>query len=252
MYKISAMINTFNEEQNIEACLQSLRWVDELVVVDSGSTDGTVALAEQYADKVVAVAPGDFSAMRNAGLAQVTGEWVLVIDADERVSEELRQEILRTLAEPSVYTGFLMPRKNMFRQHWVRYGGWYPDYVLRLFRNDPQHRFIGKVHERVSLSGAVGRLQEPLTHYTYVGLEQYINKLNKYTTLSAQMMEEKGRRSTLVQMLFRPGLEFLKVYLLKAGFRDGIYGFIIAYMSSVYIFVKFAKLWLRQQRSAGM
>lgn len=252
MNKLSVMVNTYNEERNIEECLKGLTWADELVVVDSGSTDSTVAIANKYAHQVITIEPGDFATIRNAGLEHLTGDWVLIVDADERVTTPLREEIEKHIQSQTGYTGFMVPRKNLFMGHWIRYGGWYPDYVLRLFRNNRQHRFVGKVHEKVSLSGNITKLKEPLVHYTYIGLEQYINKLNRYTTLSAQMMEEQGRRCTFFQLLIRPALEFLKIYFFKTGFRDGIYGFLIAYMSSTYIFVKFAKLWLLRQLKTRM
>lgn len=248
---ISAMVNTCNEEKNIAACLQTLQWVDQLVVVDSGSTDNTVALAQRYAHEVVTIPQGDFAAIRNAGLEHLTGDWVVVVDADERVTPELRAEIQRRIAANPVESGFFIPRRNMFNGHVIVTCGWYPDYVLRLFRNSPHHRFSGRVHERVQLDGATGKLTHPFVHNTYESLEHYLHKFNRYTTLAAEMMYEKGRRTNLLHLLFRPPLEFVSNYVLKGGFRDGIYGLIISYMSSAYIFTKFAKLWLMQRPGRG-
>jgi glycosyltransferase involved in cell wall biosynthesis len=248
MQTISAMINTYNEEKNITDCLKSLQWVDELVVVDSGSTDKTVQIAHQYAHKVVSVPSGDFSEIRNGGLQYLTSDWVLIVDADERVTVDLQAEIQNIITGNPIEVGFSIPRKNLFMGYWIRNCGWYPDYVLRLFRNSPQHRFSGRVHESVILNGKTNKLSNPLIHYTYESLEQYLNKFNRYTTLAAEMMYEKGRKANLIHLCIRPQLEFIKMFIFKAGFKDGIYGLVVAYMSSMYVFVKFAKLWLRQQR----
>ena len=251
MPTISAMVNTYNEEKNIADCLESLAWVDELVVVDSGSTDLTMEIARSYAHKVISVSPGNFSDIRNEGLKHLTGEWVIVIDADERVTEELQREIKNSIAAESKQVGFQIPRKNFFMRQWIKYCGWYPDYVLRLFRNSREHVFSGLVHEAVLLKGEIGIMEQPLIHYTYNGLEQYLNKFNRYTTLSAEMICNKGRKINLTHLIIRPPLEFIKMFFLKRGFLDGLYGFIISYMSSMYVFVKFAKAWLKQKKQVS-
>lgn len=245
--KIAAMVSTFNEEANIEECLETLKWVDELVLVDSGSQDKTLDIAKRYNPKVVFTPPGNSAEFRNVGLDVITSDWVLIVDADERVSGELRQEIQQIIDGNPAAIGYYLPRKNLFMRKWIRHCGWYPDYILRLFRNCPEHRFSGLVHESIKLAGKAGHLKNPLTHYTYSGLEQYLNKFNRYTTLSAEMIYERGRKITLFHLVIRPPLEFVKMFIVKRGFLDGIYGLIISTMSSMYVFVKFAKAWLKQQ-----
>lgn len=245
--KIAAMVSTFNEESNIEACLETLNWVDELVLVDSGSKDRTLDIAQKYNPKVTFTPPGNSAEFRNVGLDIIESDWILIVDADERVSSELRDEIQQIVAGNHQELGYYLPRKNLFMRKWIRHCGWYPDYILRLFRNCPEHRFSGLVHESIQLSGKAGYLKNPLIHYTYSGLEQYLNKFNRYTTLSAEMIYERGRRINLFHLIFRPPLEFIKMFILKRGFLDGIHGLIISMMSSMYIFVKFAKAWLKQQ-----
>ena len=249
MQTLSAMINTYNEEKNIADCLKCLHWVDEVVVVDSGSTDKTLEIVQHYAHKVISVPPGNFAHIRNAGLKHLTSDWVLIVDADERITPELQAEIQNIVINKHTEIGFRIPRKNLFMKRWIKHCGWYPDYVLRLFRNHPQHTFSGLVHESVVLKGQVGTCSQPMIHYTYNGLEQYITKFNRYTTLAAEMIENKGRRVTIMHLIIRPPLEFIKMFFLKRGFLDGIDGFIISSLSSMYIFVKFTKAWLKQQKA---
>lgn len=248
---IAVLINTLNEEKNISGCLERLQWVDEIVVADSGSTDKTVEIAKQHSAQVVHVHPGNFSEIRNAGLKHITSEWVLVVDADEWVTPQLQEEIQLILSTNSDNMGFYIPRKNYFMGRWIRSCGWYPDYVLRLFRNKNEHIYEGKVHESIRITGKIGHLKSPLKHNSYVSLEQYLTKFNLYTTLAAQTMIQKKRKIGIIHLLFRPIIEFIKMYFLKRGFTDGVYGLIIAYLSAMYIFVKFSKAWLMQTNKSG-
>jgi glycosyltransferase involved in cell wall biosynthesis len=243
---ISALVITKNEAENIRDCLASLQWVDEIVVVDAESADGTVALAREFTDKIFIRQWEGFAAAKEFALAQCTGEWVLWIDADERVTPELRDEIIVALGGKPAATGFEMPRLANFLGKWIRHGGWYPGYVLRLFRREAG-RFNGKqVHEGVQIDGEIGRFKNHLLHYTDRSLQHYFEKLNCYTSLAAEELHRRGRRFHLWDLLLRPGWFFFRMYVLKAGFLDGVHGFILALLSAMYVLTKYAKLWEKQ------
>lgn len=242
---LSVTVVTLNEERNIRDCLESVRWAEEIVVVDALSTDGTVAIAREYTDRVFQNPwPGHFQ-QKNFALDRATHGWILSIDADERVSPVLRQEIEAVLARPDRAEGYTIPRRNMFLGRWMRHGGWYPDRVLRLFRKSCG-RFGGiNPHDRVELRGRLGGLHEPLVHFTYRSLDQYIDKQYRYACISAQE-RLKGRPHMKVgvpTLAARPILKFLEVYLLKRGFLDGTYGLVTATFAAYFAFVKYARLW---------
>jgi glycosyltransferase involved in cell wall biosynthesis len=245
--RISAIVITKNEAENLADCLASLQWVDEIVVVDAESEDGTAALARQFTDKVFVRRWEGYSAAKNFALSQCSGEWVLWIDADERVTPELREEILATLAGNPGADGFEIPRLANFLGKWIRWGGWYPGYVLRLFRRAAGHFNEKQVHEGVQVDGRIGRLHHHLLHYTDRNLRQYFEKLNRYTSLAAEELHRQGKRFHLWDLLFRPGWFFLRMYVFKAGFLDGMQGFVLACLSASYVFTKYAKLWEMQK-----
>jgi glycosyltransferase involved in cell wall biosynthesis len=244
---ISALVITKNEAENIRDCLASLQWVDEIVVVDAESTDGTVAQAKAFTDKVFVRQWEGFSTTKNFALSQCTGEWVLWIDADERVTPELRDEIIATLASEPNPDGYEMPRLANFLGRWIRHGGWYPGYVLRLFRREMAHFNEKQVHEGVQVEGKVNRLTQHLLHYTDHNLQHYFDKFNRYTSLAAEELHRQDKRFHLWDLLFRPFWFFLRMYVFKAGFLDGVQGFILASLSAAYVFTKYAKLWEKQK-----
>ncbi|MDZ7291712.1 MAG: glycosyltransferase family 2 protein [candidate division KSB1 bacterium] len=248
---LSALVITKNEAENIRECLASLQWVDEIVVVDAESTDATVAQAEAFTNKIFVRRWEGFSAAKNFALAQCTGEWVLWIDADERVTPELRDEIIATLAGGPTANGYEIPRLANFLGKWIRHGGWYPGYVLRLFRRQLGRFNQKQVHEGVQLDGRVGRLSNPLLHYTDRDLWHYFEKFNHYTSLAAEELFRQGKRFHLWDLLFRPFWFFLRMYVFKAGFLDGLQGFILASLSATYVFAKYAKLWEKQKGNTG-
>lgn len=241
--RLSVITITRNEAHNIEDCLRSVSWADEIVVLDSGSDDGTVELARQFTEKVYIVAWQGYSANKNFALDKATGEWILWLDADERVPEVLAREIQSTLAENPAVAGFEIPRLAFFMGRWIRHGGWYPGRVVRLFRRGLGRFSDDPVHEGVVLAGPCGRLQHHLLHYTDLTLEHYLDKLNAYTTLSARGLLAKGRTAGLWEMLARPVHTFAKMYLFKAGFLDGIQGLMLALLSAGHTFAKYAKVW---------
>lgn len=248
MESVAALVLAYNEEENIEECLESIKWIDEIIVIDSYSKDKTVDLSRKYTNKVYQRKFDNFSSQRNFGLEQIESEWVLVIDADERVSPELRIEILETLKNPKA-EGYRIPRKNYFLGKWIKYAGWYPDYTLRLFKVN-SNRFNGLVHEDIQIKGKVGRLREAFLHYTYKELSQFIKKTDQYTTLDAQDMFRHNREFKLSDILIRPSWRFIKMYILKRGYRDGIYGFILSGLYFFYGFIKYAKLWEEKKNNS--
>lgn len=252
---LSATVITLNEEHNIRECLDSLAWVNELVVVDAGSTDGTREICREYTEKVfVNPWPGHYQ-QKNFALDRTTHDWVLSIDADERISPALRQEIQDVLGSPDRADGYTIPRRNIFLGRWMRHGGWYPDRVLRLFRKS-HGRFGGiNPHDRVELRGRPGELQEQLLHLTYRSVAQYIDKQYRYACIAAQE-RLKGRPHMKVgvsTLAARPLLKFLETYVLKRGFLDGTYGLLTAIFAAYFAFVKYARLWelTRMEGKAG-
>lgn len=246
--RISVYFIVFNEEAHIREALESVVWADEIVVVDSGSTDHTVEICKEYTDRVYFHPWEGFAPQKAWALDQTRGEWVLNLDADERVTPALRDEIQKVLAEPGPYQGYYLPRKNFFGGQWIRYGGWYPDHVLRLFRREKGHYPDRLVHERVVVDGEVGYLRAPLEHYTYRDVGDYLLRLHRYTDLAARQMLREGRRGRSFDLIARPLFTFWEKYMLRQGFRDGNVGLILAGLQAFYVFSKFARLMELQEQ----
>lgn len=242
MKGISVIIITLNEEENLGACLASVAWADEIVVVDAESTDATVEIAREATQQVFVRPWEGFSAAKNFALQQCHHDWVLWIDADERVPPELAQEIQEAISNTE-YVGFEIPRLANFLGKWIRHSGWYPGHVLRLFKREAGSFNGALVHEGVELTGSVGRLQNDLLHYTDRSLEHYFKKFNNYTTLAAEQLAAKNVRARMRDLLCRPPFMFIRMYFLKLGFLDGLLGFMLALLSACYVFAKYAKLW---------
>jgi len=241
--RLSVIVITRNEALNLRACLESVAWADEIVVVDAQSEDATVRIAREFTDKVYEVEWQGYSEAKNYALDRATGDWVLWLDADERVPEELAGEIRAAISSPSGVKGYRIPRKAYFLGRWIRHGGWYPGSVLRLFARGAG-RFNGAlVHESLALRGRTGELKHPLLHFTDPTLTHYWEKLNRYTSLGAQELLRQGRSFRLRDLVLRPAFFFLRMYVLRFGFLDGIYGLMIAMLSACHVFFKYAKLW---------
>jgi glycosyltransferase involved in cell wall biosynthesis len=241
---ITALIIAKNEAGNICPCLDSLRGIaaQAVVVVDSSSTDATAEIARLRGALVFIRPWPGYSAAKIFGLQQVTSEWVLWIDADERVTPQLAAEINRTVTTAQA-AAFAMPRRAFFMDRWIKHCGWYPGYVTRLFRRE-RARFDGKdVHEGLVVDGPVHKLRCDLLHFTDPDLEHYLDKFNHYTGLAAEEMHRNGRRFHIHQVAIKPVAFFLKMYLLKLGLLDGIEGLILCLLSAYYVFVKYLKLW---------
>ncbi|MBI3802817.1 MAG: glycosyltransferase family 2 protein [Nitrospirae bacterium] len=239
---ISVTVITRDEAGEIDACLSSVAWADEIVVVDSGSTDRTVEIAKRFTGKVFHHPWEGYARQKNWAVAQASHDWILSLDADERVSPALREEIERAIGAPSPAAGYLIPRKNFFLGHWIRHGGWSPDYVLRLFQRKEGRFLDRKVHEAVSVDGPVGRLKTPLEHYTYRSLEAYFERMERYSTLAAEELFERGKKANALDLTLRPWTTFIRMYLLRLGFLDGWDGFLLARLYSRYTYFKYAKL----------
>ena len=241
---------TYNEEKNLARSLESVEWADEIVIVDSFSLDRTKEIAGKYTDRIYDLKWPGYGPAKQFAIAKASGEWILSLDADEVLSEELQQEILQVIKSNQSVNGFYLCRISNFLGKWIKHGGWYPDYVLRLFRKGRGHFTDSLVHEELILDGGSSKLKGLLLHYTNPDLEQYLTKLNRYTTLSAQELSQTGKRGSLLNILFRPPAIFLKMYFLKFGFLDGLPGFLLALFSSFHVLTKYAKLWhLPQSKS---
>jgi len=242
---LACIVITKNEEVNIQDCLRSALWANELIVVDAESCDKTVELARACGAKVsVRPWPG-FGLQKNFGMAQASSDWILILDADERVTEELRGEV-RTCLErwkPGAPVAYRIPRRNFFYGAWVRGAGVYPDYQVRLFRRGLAQYNDVAVHENLIVNGEIGTLAGHLDHYTERRIQDHFKKFGLYTTLAAQEKAKTVRTVGWIDLVFRPLVVGCKTYVLKQGFRDGVRGFIVCVFASMYTFVKYAKLW---------
>jgi glycosyltransferase involved in cell wall biosynthesis len=242
MEKVTAVVPTYNEEAKIGECLESLRWADELVVVDSYSSDATVRIARNLADRVELHRFRDFSSLKNRCVRAASNRWVLLVDADERVSPRLRGEIRSVLSGPS-HAGYWIPRVNHFLGKRIRRAGWGGQKVLRLFERDRGRYTDRVVHERLSLDGHAGYLTGPLLHYPYENLDEYWRKSQTYARLSALELLRSGRRTGAGSLLLRPAARFLRMYLLQMGFLDGAHGLLLCGLAAVHVYAKYARLW---------
>jgi (heptosyl)LPS beta-1,4-glucosyltransferase len=245
---VTATIITKDEADSIVDALTSLSWADEIIVIDAESKDDTVALARQFTDRVYVRAWNGYVDQKNYAASLATHDWIFSLDADERVPAELGAEIRSLLsAEPDKH-GFRMPRVSFYLGRWMRTTDMYPDYQLRLY--DRRHALWEglHVHESVKVkSGSVGYLKNELQHYPYKDLSEHLIRMDRYTTLAARQMFEKGRRATRLELLFHPVIAFARNYIVKGGFRDGKPGLIISLVNSYYVMLKFAKLWELQR-----
>jgi glycosyltransferase involved in cell wall biosynthesis len=243
--KIAAVVITKDEERNIAACLESLRWVDEIIVVDACSSDRTVDIAKTFTDRIFVRAWPGFGPQKNFGIDQARAEWVLVVDADERVTEPLREEIQRVIraGPPAEVAGFEIPRRNFFYGRWIRGGGIYPDYQLRLFRRSAGRYDDVLLHEHLRLNGRIARLASPFEHHSMPSVRDHVRKMMRYTTLGAQEKLKVRSRVTPLSVAGSHFATILRTYVLRGGYQDGVHGIIVALFAGMHTFVKYAKAW---------
>jgi glycosyltransferase involved in cell wall biosynthesis len=240
--RLSVCLITLNEEQDLARALASLRDVaDEIVVVDSGSKDRTCEIAAEFGARVFNRAWTNYSDQRNFAAAQASSDWIVALDADEELSPTLLESLRAWKKNVPAEVAYAVARKANYLGGWIHHSGWYPDLQVRLYRRDLV-QFKGTVHESLQVSGPIGRLQGDLYHYTVSTLDEHAAKVENYTTLAAQQLFEAGRRSWLVPMVLAPLWTFLQKLLLRAGILDGYRGWLIAWMSARYVFLKYHKL----------
>ncbi len=246
---ISCAIVVFNEERNIGECLHTARWMNEIVVVDAYSTDRTREICKQYTDRIIERPWRGFGDQKNFAIAQATADWVFILDADERLTPELRAEIenILTSREPNGAVAYYLPRRNYYYGRWVRWAGCYPDYQLRLFRRGVGHLDDAEPHNQFVFEGKAGYLTAPLEHYTERTIADRFKKLKNFSSLAAQERAKTKRTVRWTDLVGRPIFTFYKYYLARQGFRDGMHGFLVSVFASMYTFVKYAKLWQMTQ-----
>ncbi len=251
MPPVSVTIITRNESAHLAAALASTAWADERIVVDSGSTDDTLDIARRHADRVE-VRPWDsYAAQKNYAASIARHDWILSLDADERVSLALGDEIRHTLAQEPAVRGFRLPRVTHYLGQWIRCTDWWPDWQLRLYDRRAGQWGTVRVHESVRVTGPVGRLHGDLLHYPYDNISDHLDTIDRYTTLAARELHSQGRKAGWSRLAVHPPLAFLRNYVLRGGFRQGTPGLVVSMLNSYYVLLKFAKLWeLRQQDEA--
>lgn len=245
---ITATIITLNESANLARALDSVRWADEIVVVDAESTDDTVAIARRYTNRVIVRPWPGYVDQKNFAASQASHDWVFSLDADECVTPALAAEVATVLAAGPRHAGFRVPRVSYYLGRWVRSTDWYPDYQLRLY-DRRRGRFAGRyVHESVRVEGEAGRLRGELQHYSYRDVSDHLRTIDRYSTLAARQMFEQGRRSGPLRMIAHADAAFLRNYVLRWGFRDGTIGLVVSALNAYYVLLKFVKLWEMQRR----
>lgn len=242
---VSAVIITRNAEATIRRCLESVAWADETVVVDSGSTDRTETICREAGVKFHATSdwPG-YGPQKNRALGHATGEWIVSLDADEWMTPALRDEVARTLAAPGGHAAFRVPRRSSFCGRYMRHSGWWPDYVVRVFRRDAARFSDDATHERLIVDGTTGRLKHPIMHEAITDLEQVITKMNHYSSSTALSRHRAGQRASIFTALVHGAWAFFRTYVLRLGFLDGRAGFMLAVANAEGSYYRYAKLML--------
>lgn len=249
LFPISVVISAYNEEEKIVDCLKSVDWVDEVIVIDNSSTDDTAVIAKRNKAKVF-LRPNNFmlNSNKNYGFTKAKNEWIFSLDADERVTSELKNEIISIFSgNNQLPDGFWIPRKNIIFGKWIRYSIWWPDYQLRLFKKI-KGKFPEKdVHEMVDLIGDVHKLSGPLVHYNYETVSQYIYKMDKiYTENAVKNIIESGKKLQWYEVIRMPAADFLKTFFLQKGYKDGLHGLLLSMLQAFYAEIVFAKVWEKQ------
>ena len=242
--RLSITIISLNEEEHIARAIQSAAWADEVLVIDSGSTDRTVAIAQSLGAKVITHAWPGYGPQKNFAQANASHDWVLNLDADEAISEASRLEIEATLEKVGrgevQAVGFRFPRKNFYLGHWIRHGGWYPNYLVRLGQKSLIRWSEPSVHEELLVQGEIGTMTEPLLHYSFTHLQDQVTTNLRFSKLGAEELKKANRSVTLAHLIWKPVGKFFETYFLKRGFQDGLPGFIISVNAAYSMFLKYA------------
>lgn len=257
MDRVSVVVVTLNEAKNIERCLESVRWADEIVIVDSFSTDQTVEIARRYTERVYQHQYPGYSRQVERGITYATGDWIFLLDADEEVSAGLAAEVKEALRDSRGYAGFEFIRKPAAFGKWIEHGGWFPDFQFRFFRKDsydPEHQ---EVHGGFTTKGRKGRLGGMLFHYTYATIYSYVEKMNDYTSLhvSNKLKSDPNARAKWHNLIFNPVSHFLRMFISRKGYKDGFHGFVLALLDANYAMLMYAKLWeyrMREKEGKGL
>ena len=250
--KLSVYMITYNNERTVEKALRSVTWADEIVVVDSFSNDRTVEISRQFTDKVLQRKWSGHRDQYQYAADLTTHDWVMFVDADEEVSPGLAQEIREALSRKAgEVDGFFVYRRTFYLGRWIRYGGWYPDGEIRLYRRD-KGRWEGGLHARVVVDGRVQSLKNLYHHYNYRDISDQIQTIDKYSRIAAEDMAREGETFSLFKLLFHPPFRFIKEYFFKSGFRDGLPGLVIALSTTYYVFIKYAKFWELTRSTADL
>lgn len=251
---LSVVIITGNEEANIRKCLEGIKWADEIVIVDNMSSDDTVAICREYTDKIYSKKMDGFGAQKQYAIDKASCDWILSLDADEEISQELKDRIISILDNPSSYEGYSIWRKSFYLGVWIRRCGWYSP-VVRLFRRGSGRTDMKYVHEEILVSGRLGEIKSPIMHYSYKSIAQHVTKLGLYSDYDARLLFEKGVRITnanaLLYCAVKPSLSFIRKYIFLGGFLEGMRGFIISVFTAMAVFLNYAKLWELQQKNLG-
>jgi glycosyltransferase involved in cell wall biosynthesis len=241
MIKVSGTIVTLNEERNIARAIESMRCCDEIVVVDSGSTDRTRAISSGLGARVIEQPWLGYAQQKNCAAGHAAFDWILSLDADEALSDSLEAEIWKLKNDGPRHHAYAMPRMAQYMGRWIKYSGWYPDRKVRLYDRRSARWAGAYVHESVAVEGATGQLHSDILHFTCDSLSEHLRTLDRYTTLAAREIVALGRRASLRHLVFSPPWTFVRAYILQRGFRDGFPGFTIAWMAALYTFLKYAK-----------
>lgn len=242
--KISIAIITKNEEDNIGTCLESVTWADEIIVIDSGSTDATVEIARKYTEKVYIMDWIGHGPQKNRALDRATGDWILALDADEWVTPELKEEISRVIQNPKGHAAFEMPRLSSYCGQYIHYSGWWPDRITRLFQNGKARFNDHLIHDKLIVEGSIGRLSNHLMHRSFKDLDHMLDKMNRYSTGGAKVLQREGGKSSLTKAIMHGFWSFFYAYVVRAGFLDGRMGLMLAISNAEGTYYKYAKLLL--------
>lgn len=244
---LSVIIVTKNEEQRVRACLESVKWADEIIVLDNGSKDQTLQIVKEYTDKILKFQDGDFATLRNKGMDQAKGEWVLYVDADERVLDPLKKEIEAQITFGD-FQSFAIPRKNIIFGREVKYGPFWPDWVIRLLKKQDFIQWVGKVHEYPKFKGALGYLKSPLLHLTHRDIDQIVKKSLEWSKIDASLRFEAGHPKMSAWRFIRILLgEMFNQGIKRRGFFNGTVGFMDSMLQTCSLFLTYVRLWQMQQ-----